>query len=350
MSKLPNATASYQFFENCRTQDLDFETNTIIGYPDEGSLEFEESLSIIFDSIALGGIAADVSVLQPLPGAAVTLENAGFLEFPEKQPEGAFLPREGLSMARSDSQLFSGFWFIRKNNREFEYYTVVVSLVRFFTRHFFRTIYFLKNTGHLSYAEIFKPMLTMNSPEQYRSSFINSVLSRYVGGELDSIFKTLLTYEDAIFQLQSIDVNAEVGNVYSQPLQRSGAPTHFLLELDYDVLELRSSSSEPQKHHYLLYRNDEGDVVTVRLTDWQRELWLGLEEGELSSAEQIEACAQTLVHTLGARVQDARDAAASLLKLFNSVNNGNMPDTRAHEVMTAGEWLSRAGAVRQPCH
>lgn len=329
MSKLPNTRASYNFFRNCWTQGVEFETNTIIGYPGEGESELEESLMLIFDSIAFGAAASDVSVLQPLPGAAVTVENEQYLEFPETQQYGGFLPSEVLSMAQADRRLFSGFWFIRKNNRKFEYYTAIVPLIRFFTRHFFRLIYFLKHACKLSYVQLFESLTQAQSADEYRDRLVNYVQSSSFGEEFDAVKDALLAYEDAIFSLKAVDVVSEIENVYTRPEQKAPGFSYRLLELDYEVHALFAqppttcpAKFERRRTYYLLYRDAARNVITAQMAEWQRTCWVQLEVDGLKemSDKYIDNCAKALVKASGANWERARTAVTSVITLFRSLN------------------------------
>ncbi len=68
MHKMPSTKRSYEFFENCMSLDMPFETNTIIGYPDETPDDLEAALEVVFDALSYGAENSDVSILQPLAG------------------------------------------------------------------------------------------------------------------------------------------------------------------------------------------------------------------------------------------------------------------------------------------
>ena len=116
---------------------IPFETNTIIGYPDETPEDLEAALEVVFDAIAYGAGGSDASILQPLPGAEVTAEYAQSLEFVGDAGLGTFLPSEAAELARSRLEILSGFGFLHYPNRPFEYYQLVLRLIRYFGRHYF---------------------------------------------------------------------------------------------------------------------------------------------------------------------------------------------------------------------
>ena len=71
--------AAYRFFASCRRAEMAVETNTIIGYPNETREDLEASLEMIFDAAANAATAADISILQPLPGSPIAETHAGSL-------------------------------------------------------------------------------------------------------------------------------------------------------------------------------------------------------------------------------------------------------------------------------
>ena len=112
MHKMPSTKRSYEFFENCMRLGIPFETNTIIGYPDETPEDLEAALEVVFDAISYGAGGSDASILQPLPGAEVTAEYAQSLEFVGDAGLGTFLPAEAAELARSRLEILSGFGFL----------------------------------------------------------------------------------------------------------------------------------------------------------------------------------------------------------------------------------------------
>ncbi len=158
MKKMPTAEKSYSFFRACRDAGVQLETNTIIGYPDESDEDLEESLALVFDAIANGAVTADASVLQPLAGAPVTSDYKSEIRYVGPSNKSAFFPADVKSLATSDYELFPAFGFIQCGNRTFRTYEHFVRLIRFFTRHFFRTLYFVRNTTGISYVSMFEQM------------------------------------------------------------------------------------------------------------------------------------------------------------------------------------------------
>ena len=159
MHKMPSTRRSYELFENCMSLGMPFETNTIIGYPDETPDDLESALEVVFDALSYGAGASDVSILQPLPGAEVTLEYQHSLEFVGDAGLGTFLPSEAVELARSHLEILTGFGFLHYRNRPFEYYQQVVRLVRYFGRHYFFTLRYLKVICGRRYVDVFDRLL-----------------------------------------------------------------------------------------------------------------------------------------------------------------------------------------------
>ena len=139
MHKMPSTKRSYELFENCMRLGIPFETNTIIGYPEETPDDLEAALEVIFDAISYGAGGSDASILQPLPGAEVTAEYAQSMEFVGDAGLGTFLPREAAELARSRLEILSGFGFLHYQNRPSSTTKQVLRLVRYFGRHYFLT-------------------------------------------------------------------------------------------------------------------------------------------------------------------------------------------------------------------
>jgi len=111
MAKMPNSGRSYRFFSDCQATGMGFETNTIIGYPDESDDDLESALEVIFDSVAYGSLSSDASVLQPLPGAEVTSEHFDSLVYVESQQFGVIRRfKTGHASAPENRPPGGGYW------------------------------------------------------------------------------------------------------------------------------------------------------------------------------------------------------------------------------------------------
>lgn len=290
MAKMPDASRSYGFFRDCQAVGLPFETNTIIGYPGESDDDLEESLRMIFSAVAHGGVNSDVSVLQPLPGAHVTRDYRHRLEFLGDMQLGTFTPPEALELTRAAPDLFSGFYFIRHKNRPFDWYVRLSELIRFFTRHWFRTLYFLVEACGLRYVDVLSGMMDEADPGRFSERFERLVAGLPLPDAVAPLARSVLRYDQVEERLRARDISREVENIYSVAPASEAGRRHELIELPHAVhqvfaglpaLDLAAAAGPAT---YLWYRDDDGQVSTIRLRPWQRALWQRVELQALDRA------------------------------------------------------------------
>jgi hypothetical protein len=313
MAKGMTVSDSYTFFRNCRANGMAFEVNTIIGYPRESEEDLEDSLTIALDSTANGAILSDCSVLQPLPGARVTLDNSGSLEFVEHGQLGTFLPRDVLELARANHDLFTGFTFIRGGARDYSYYASLVKLVRYFTRHHFRTIYFLKKIVGLRYVDVFRAIGCEADSENYGRGFRQFVKSIGCEGWCGPLKDDVLTYDDAVEALRAANVTRQIKNVYAEPTPLSSNTRPLVLDLKHRVHQVFASLPDVIVERgvtapatYVLFLNEDADVVTVSLSEWQRQLWKRLEQ-QHRNVDSLDEIKSEFVTVLKASTRDSGD-------------------------------------------
>ncbi|MFG1282915.1 MULTISPECIES: B12-binding domain-containing radical SAM protein [Xanthobacter] len=324
MRKMTSSAKSYRFFRDAREADLVFETNTIIGYPNEDDDALEAALKIVFDAIAHGGYTADVSVLQPLPGAPVTMAHRDRIE-PTFGSLQTYLPVEARDLITEHGDVFTGFGFIRQANMPYEYYTRLAELIRYFTRHFFRSIYFLKEIMGVPYRVALEGVAGEISPSRYGER-----LSRFaedVGASQDELaaFRSVYCFEAGIEAVKGVDVVAEISNVYARPTQNPETARVVVVDIDHEVHlmfaalpRIETAVRNPVSY---LFRREGGDVASIRLKDWQRELWQTL--GNSLAPPQAEGLlsnewASRLAARTGASFHSAYSAVAATLQLFSA--------------------------------
>ena len=291
MHKMPSTKRSYELFENCMRLGIPFETNTIIGYPEETPDDLEAALDVVFDAISYGAGSSDVSILQPLPGAEVTAEYAQSLEFVGDAGLGTFLPEEATELARAHLEILSGFGFLHHRNRPFDYYQQVLRLVRYFGRHFFLTLRYLKVVCHRRYVDVFEGLLGVAEsalPEAIRHMITRLPVDR------QPFARALHDYESACDSLIDVDVELEIDNVYSQMSRRAPGLGYVLVDVEADVVSLfpngaveDGASLECRATTYLIYLSAAGSRVTIRLPKWQREIWDELDTFDVVDLDRI---------------------------------------------------------------
>jgi len=67
MLKMPSTKRTYEFFRSAQEVGIQFETNTIVGYPEESAEDLEKSLEVVFDAIAYGAANSDLSCFSRFP-------------------------------------------------------------------------------------------------------------------------------------------------------------------------------------------------------------------------------------------------------------------------------------------
>jgi radical SAM superfamily enzyme YgiQ (UPF0313 family) len=312
MAKMPGSKRIYQFFEGCLTTGMTFETNTIIGYPDEDPDDLEASLEVIFDAIAHGAANSDLSILQPLPGAEVTQENLDRLVTVEQQMLGTFLPPEAQAMVSGDPADFPGFHFIGKGNQPYQYYVEVLRLTRFFTRRYYLFLRYLKQRCGTRYVDVFDRLAGV-APEAIPDA-LPGLLAGLPQAEHDAA-SALLGYEAAVLSLRPGELLAELDNVYLEPDARTGA-RYELLDLPIDVVRMfddpvRLAVPEDARRPtvYLMYVSPAGEIRTLRLQRWHAALLRNL---ELGGVDEYEAAFELAAAT-GCSPDDAMDRVCRAL-------------------------------------
>jgi hypothetical protein len=315
MHKMPSTKRSYELFENCHRLGIPFETNTIIGYPDESPDDLEAALEVVFDAISYGAGSSDVSILQPLPGAEVTAEYAQSLEFVGDAGLGTFLPPEAEELVRSRLEILSGFGFLHYRNRSFEYYQQVLRLVRYFGRHFFLTLRYFKVVSGRRYVDVLEGLLGV--AEEVLAESIR-LLTADLPVEQRTFARALHEYESACESLVDVDIELEIENVYSQLSQRGLGPGYTVLDLEADVLSLfpngnvgEGVSLECTPTTYLIYLSAAGSRVTMQLSAWQREVWEQLELLGFIDVDRISHAVATVHDVSIERARVAVDTARS---------------------------------------
>lgn len=286
MQKMPSARRSYDFFSNCSAAGLAFETNTIIGYPNESDDDLEDSLALIFSAAAHGSKNSDVSILQPLPGAPVTEDYASYLEYVEADSIGTFIPAAAEPLVKSAPRLFSGFYFIRNGNREFARYSRLVDRIRYFTRHWLRTIWYLKKACNIRIIDILDAVDGEARTAEFALEFERIVESLELAPEARAVAESIFRYDSAEEAVASVDVASEVENIYAAPRTLGGGATFRVIDLPVAVhrlfansFEIATSGAVRIASTYLMHRSEDGGTRTLFLKPWQRDLWREVEAG-----------------------------------------------------------------------
>jgi Radical SAM superfamily/B12 binding domain len=333
MHKMPSTKRSYEFFENCMKLGIPFETNTIIGYPEETPEDLEAALEVVFDAISYGAGSSDVSILQPLPGAEVTAEYLASIEFVGDAVLGTFLPADAAELARSRLEILSGFGFLHYRNRSFEYYRQVLRLVRYFGRHFFLTLRYFKVVAGRRYVDVFEGLL--GAAEDILAESIRTMIAG-LPVDQQTFAKALYEYEAACDTLVDVDIELEIENVYSQLSRRGPGPGYTVVDLDADVVSMfpngkvrEGVSLECVPTTYLIYLSVSGSLVTMQLPRWQREVWEQLQIIGIVDADRI-SHAVTAAHDVSiemarSAVERARSTFAQIQAELRNVEGRQLP-------------------------
>ena len=320
MHKMPSTKRSYEFFENCMRLGIPFETNTIIGYPEETPDDLEAALEVIFDAISYGAGGSDASILQPLPGAEVTAEYRQSIEFVGDAGLGTFLPREAAELARSRLDVLSGFGFLHFQNRTFEYYQTVLRLIRYFGRHYFLTLRYFKVVSGHRYVDVFERLLGV--AEDVLGESIRRLIAD-LPVDQQTFATALYEYESACEALIDVDVELEIENVYSPHRQRGAGAGYQLLDVAADVVSLfpdgnvrEGTSLECRETTYLLYLSSAGSLVTLQLSPWQRQLW---EQLELFDTVDVEPISETVAIAYGLSLSQSRAGVEKARAMFADI-------------------------------
>ncbi|MET8296638.1 radical SAM protein [Streptomyces sp. NPDC005180] len=282
MLKMPSTKRTYEFFRSAQEVGIQFETNTIVGYPEEAAEDLEKSLEVVFDAIAYGAVNSDLSVLQPLPGAEITGEYRAELEplKDELDVMGTFLPPDVRALIKEEAGIFTGFSFIRSGNREYEYYQDVLRLSRYFTRRYYHLLRFLKQGAGLTYVEVIDALLERSDMPVEEA--LGEILAKLDGAHARTA-RALFTYDSMLARFRGDEVEEELVNVYRRPAVVGQKPHFLTADLDVDVVAMvsdpRAITWEPDLDRptvVVVYRASEAEVSTLRLTPGQAKMFRAL--------------------------------------------------------------------------
>ncbi|MCX5193619.1 B12-binding domain-containing radical SAM protein [Streptomyces sp. NBC_00249] len=282
MLKMPSTKRTYEFFRSAQEVGIQFETNTIVGYPDESAEDLEKALEVVFDAIAYGAVNSDLSVLQPLPGAEITDEYRAELEPLESGLDvmGTFLPSDVRALIKDDLATFTGFTFIRSGNRDYEYYQDVLRLSRYFTRRYYHLLRFLKQGAGHTYVEFIDALL--ERPAMPIEEALSEILAHMEGVHAQAA-RALFAYDSMLAEFRGDEVEEELVNVYRRPATVGEKPHFLIADLDVDVVTMVSDPREitwkPELNRptvVVVYRASEAEVSTLRLTPAQAKVFKAL--------------------------------------------------------------------------
>ncbi|MGW5473660.1 B12-binding domain-containing radical SAM protein [Streptomyces chartreusis] len=282
MLKMPSTKRTYEFFRSAQEVGIQFETNTIVGYPDESAEDLEKALEVVFDAIAYGAVNSDLSVLQPLPGAEITDEYRAELEPLENGLDvmGTFLPSDVRALIKDDSATFTGFSFIRSGNRDYEYYQDVLRLSRYFTRRYYHLLRFLKQGAGHTYVELLDALLERAAMPIEEA--LTDILANMEGMHAQAA-RALFAYDSMLAEFRGDEVEEELVNVYRRPATVEEKPHFLIADFDVDVVTMisdpREITWEPELSRptvVVVYRASEAEVSTLRLTPAQAKVFRAL--------------------------------------------------------------------------
>ncbi|UUU29560.1 radical SAM protein [Streptomyces sp. CA-210063] len=282
MLKMPSTKRTYEFFRSAQEVGIQFETNTIVGYPDESADDLEKALEVVFDAIAYGAVNSDLSVLQPLPGAEITDEYRADLEPLESGLDvmGTFLPSDVRALIKDDLATFTGFTFIRSGNRDYEYYQDVLRLSRYFTRRYYHLLRFLKQGAGHTYVELIDALLERAAMPIEEA--LAEILAHMEGVHAQAA-RALFAYDSMLAEFRGDEVEKELVNVYRRPATVEEKPHFLIRDFDVDVVTMISDPREitwkPELSRptvVVVYRASEAEVSTLRLTPAQAKVFKAL--------------------------------------------------------------------------
>ncbi|MFB6640141.1 B12-binding domain-containing radical SAM protein [Streptomyces chartreusis] len=282
MLKMPSTKRTYEFFRSAQEVGIQFETNTIVGYPDESADDLEKALEVVFDAIAYGAVNSDLSVLQPLPGAEITDEYRAELEPLENGLDvmGTFLPPDVRALIKDDPATFTGFSFIRSGNRDYEYYQDVLRLSRYFTRRYYHLLRFLKQGAGHTYVELLDALLERAAMPIEEA--LTEILANMEGMHAQAA-RALFAYDSMLAEFRGDEVEEELVNVYRRPATVEEKPHFLITDFDVDVVTMisdpREITWEPELSRptvVVVYRASEAEVSTLRLTPAQAKVFRAL--------------------------------------------------------------------------
>lgn len=282
MLKMPSTKRTYEFFRSAKEVGIQFETNTIVGYPDESAEDLEKALEVVFDAIAYGAVNSDLSVLQPLPGAEITAEYRAELEPLESGLDvmGTFLPSDVRALIKDNLATFTGFTFIRSGNRDYEYYQNVLRLSRYFTRRYYHLLRFLKQGAGHTYVAFIDALLERAAMPIEEA--LAEILAHMDGVHAQAA-RALFAYDSMLAEFRGDEVEEELVNVYRQPATVEEKPHFLIADFDVDVVTMISDAREitwkPELSRptvVVVYRASEAEVSTLRLTPAQAKVFKAL--------------------------------------------------------------------------
>ncbi|MFF1594967.1 B12-binding domain-containing radical SAM protein [Streptomyces sp. NPDC058286] len=282
MLKMPSTKRTYEFFRSAKEVGIQFETNTIVGYPDESAEDLEKALEVVFDAIAYGAVNSDLSVLQPLPGAEITDEYRTELEPLDTGLDvmGTFLPSDVRALIKDNLATFTGFNFIRTGNRDYEYYQNVLRLARYFTRRYYHLLRFLKQGAGHTYVEFIDALLERAAMPIEEA--LAEILAHMEGVHAQAA-RALLAYDSMLAEFRGDEVEEELVNVYRRPATVEEKPHFLIADFDVDVVTMISDPREitwkPELSRptvVVVYRASEAEVSTLRLTPAQAKVFKAL--------------------------------------------------------------------------
>ncbi|MFE4256526.1 B12-binding domain-containing radical SAM protein [Streptomyces sp. NPDC056910] len=282
MLKMPSTKRTYEFFRSAKEVGIQFETNTIVGYPDESAEDLEKALEVVFDAIAYGAVNSDLSVLQPLPGAEITDEYRTELEPLDSELDvmGTFLPSDVRALIKDDLATFTGFTFIRSGNRDYEYYQDVLRLSRYFTRRYYHLLRFLKQGAGHTYVEFIDALLERAAMPIEEA--LAEILAPMEGVHAQAA-RALFAYDSMLAEFRGDEVEEELVNVYRRPATVEEKPHFLIADFDVDVVTMISDPREitwkPELSRptvVVVYRASEAEVSTLRLTPAQAKVFKAL--------------------------------------------------------------------------
>ena len=312
MLKMPSTKRTYEFFRSAQEVGIQFETNTIVGYPDENAEDLEKALEVVFDAIAYGAVNSDLSVLQPLPGAEITDEYRAELEPLESGLDimGTFLPSDVRALIKDDLATFTGFTFIRSGNRDYAYYQDVLRLSRYFTRRYYHLLRFLKQGAGHTYVAFIDALIERAAMPIEEA--LAELLAR-MEGEHAQAARALFAYDSMLAEFRGDEVEEELVNVYRQPATVEQKPHFLISDFDVDVVTMISDAREitwkPELSRptvVVVYRVSEAEVSTLRLTPTQAKLFKALMPRDPEGREAL------LANTAPGRLREVATAVAGL--------------------------------------
>ncbi|MGW1985483.1 B12-binding domain-containing radical SAM protein [Streptomyces collinus] len=282
MLKMPSTKRTYEFFRSAREVGIQFETNTIVGYPDESAEDLEKALEVVFDAIAYGAVNSDLSVLQPLPGAEITDEYRAELEPLESGLDvmGTFLPSDVRALIKDNPATFTGFSFIRSGNRDYAYYQDVLRLSRYFTRRYYHLLRFLKQGAGHTYVELVDALLARAAMPIEEA--LAEILAPMEGVHAQAA-SALFAYDSMLAEFRGDEVEEELVNVYRRPATVEEKPHFLIADFEVDIVTMisdpRDITWQPELSRptvVVVYRASEAEVSTLRLTPAQAKMFKAL--------------------------------------------------------------------------